>query len=397
MGRRQAGNGLSPFMADKKTNLAWVSGGFQSAKNLLLKIREKFAACEVCECTADTSISQLLSNMNSNQCFSENRLVIIFGLPKMTETEKKKLKAALEVIGEDVFVVFYMISPSDEKAIFNAVEKIGKVYNFEDSVPIRDASGWINKRSKELGFEIESNAAQALAENCGIDSNKNIPIDILEMSLQRLSLYEPKKKKFEISDVVATAVFYENFVIWDLLNACDEKDYCKCLNMLSKANSLSDNEIEAISQMMGTLLWKFRLLLFLKERGANKVTRQQITTEAASLRKITYEGIGFSARSKIDIVATGANAGKQATVWTSNVIASAFDGFYGRKASVELYSRKELYLIIRAIEDATILLRTCQMTNEAYLIADTVLMTICSAFEQNNISKIQVGLMEARD
>jgi len=385
-------------MSDKqKINVAWISGSYHKAKALFEKVKETFKAVECCECTDDTPYENLYNNLHCNQCFSTSRMITMFGIPKMTETEKKKFRATLEKLPDDIFIVFFMISPSDEKAIFNTVEKIGKVYHFDETVPIKESSEYIHHRSRELGITLEASAAEGLAENCGLDSGgKAISIDIIEMSLQRLMLFAPERTNYTLADVVATSVFYENFVIWDLLNACDEKNYEKCQNMLAKATSLSDNEVIGIGLMMGTMLWKYRLLLFLRERTANKIDKKQISAEASSLRKITYEGQGFEAKPKFDTIATGPNAGKPATIWTANVVMGALEGFYGRKPTIDLYSRKELYLIVKALDDASILLRGCQSDAEAQLIADTVLMTICSVMDTKDISRIQNSLIRSR-
>jgi DNA polymerase III delta subunit len=384
-------------MSDKKINVAWVSGGYHRAKELFDKIKEKFKDASPVHITEDSDPMELLNEIESNHCFSTKRIVMVFGIPDMTETQKKKLKASLETIADDVFVVFFMINPTKEKALFSIVEKVGKIYDFDTSVPVREASGWIVRRATELGVAIEQNAAIALAENSGIDSGgKGIPIDVLEMALRRLILYAPTKKSYDTFDVVATAVFYENFVIWDLLNACDEKDYEKCLNMLSKASSLSDNAIEGIAQMMSTLLWKFRLLLFLKEKKASKVDRQTILAQALAMRKISYDGMGFFARTKVNLVETGPNAGKPATLWSTMPLTSAMDGFNGRTPAVDLYNRKDLYLIVKALEDASILIRSSTSENEAFLIADTVLMTVCGSMDSKIINRMQKSIMKTR-
>jgi len=227
---------------DKKVNIIWISGSFFKAKALFARVKEKLKDAECFQCNEETSPAFLIEQFNSNQCFAENKLVVIFALPDMTESQKKKLKSSLENLDKNIFAVFYMISPSSERAMFNIVEKVGKVYDFEDKITIREANNYTNNRATELGFSLSQDAIESLVNNCGIDSEgKNILVDIIEMYLERLSLFAPGKKEYTKEDIIATTVFYENFVIWDLIKACEEKDYDQCLNMFSKAGVLQNN------------------------------------------------------------------------------------------------------------------------------------------------------------
>jgi len=114
------------------------------------------------------------------------------------------------------------------------------------------------------------------------------------------------------------------------------------------------------------------------------------------LRKISYTGTGLDARAKVDIVESGPNAGNPSTAWSSRVISSATDGFYGKKAAIDIFSRKELYLIVKVLEDASYLIRSCDTENEAMLIADMISMTVCSSFDSKNIDRICKSLMKSR-
>jgi hypothetical protein len=167
--------------------------------------------------------------------------------------------------------------------------------------------------------------------------------------------------------------------------------------MLEKARNFNENDIDTVTQIVNTLLWKYRLLIFLKEKLANNISRQQIINEAQALRKISYEGVGFSSRTKVEVVSTGPNAGKFSAMWNINSINSSFDGFYGRKATVDLYTRKELYLIVKCLEDSLLLIRSCSNDNEALMIADTIFMTICSALDTKSINGIQLTLLSTRE
>lgn len=383
-------------MAENKNNAAWVSGAYYQAKPLLAKIREKFEGAEFFDCYENTLFSKLMTWLSSNSCFADNRLIVIHALPKMTESEKDKLKLAIEKLEGNVWVIFFMIDPSDARAIYNTVKKFGKLYEFDDTVASSSATDWINKRARELGFELEQEAVLAIAENALLVKDKETALDPLESTLQRLTLYAPGKKIYSLEDVISTAAFYNNFVIWNLMNACDERNYEKCLNAFSKCVASNADPIKAINEVLPMMAWKYRMLLCMKELLANGASTEEAVSKASSIRKVAFESSGLKAVSKTNLIESGPDKDKPIPVWNQRACSMAVSGNYGRKPQIEIYSRKDLYLIVKCIEDSLVLARTCSSHGEASLIADVLFMTICSAVDSASVSKILKSLNKVR-
>jgi DNA polymerase III delta subunit len=384
-------------MAENKNNAAWVSGAYYLARPLLSKIREKFEGAESFDCYENTLFSKLMTWLSSNSCFADNRLIVIHALPKMTESEKDKFKLAIEKLDGNVWAIFFMINPSDARAIYNTVKKFGKLYEFEDSVVSNSAIDWINKRARELGFEIEQEAVSAIAENAMlVKDNKETALDPLESTLQRLTLYAPGKKTYSFEDVISTAAFYNSFIIWSLMNACDERNYEKCLNAFSKCVASNSDPIKAINEVLPMMAWKYRMLLCMKELLANGASTEEAVLKTSSIRKVGFETSGLKAITKTNLIESGQDKDKPIPVWNQRACSMAVSGNYGRKPQVELYSRKDLYLIVKCIEDCLILARTCASHGEAGLIADIIFMTICSVADSASISKILKSLSKTR-
>ena len=139
-------------MSEKKVNIAWVSGAYYIAKPILDKIKDKVKGLDPFICNSDTPFNKLFTVLNSNDCFSTNKFVLVYGLPDMTDSEKKKFKNLIENMPEDVLLVFFMIDPSSEKAIFSSVEKVGRIYNSDTSVSIGNAKDWIDKRLRGIAI-----------------------------------------------------------------------------------------------------------------------------------------------------------------------------------------------------------------------------------------------------
>lgn len=385
-------------MNENKINVAWISGSYYLAKSVFDKIKEKTVGIETICCDETTEFTYLLANINSNQCFGTNRLIVVYDLPELTDSEKKKLKTAIENVSSDVLLVFFMIDPSDESAIFNSVNKVGKVYHFEPLVHSSSVGEWIDKRISELNASITSEAKDAIRDNVHYDSKGNANIDILNSILEKLTVYSPGKKEYNITDIIVTSAFAENFIVWDLLKSCDEKNIDKCLNLFHSCVMTNNNAMSALNEVINVLVWKYRLLFFLKERKANnaKIDSETLIKEACDIRKISYIGTGFGAKTELVITQSGPNEGKPASVWSPYVVSKEINSSYGKKSTLELYSRKELYLIIKCLEDCLFLARTCNDNSEAYLISDIIFMTICSSLDINSIKRIQNNLMKIR-
>jgi hypothetical protein len=314
----------------------------------------------------------------------------------MTESEKDKFKLAIEKLEGNVWVIFFMIDPSDARAIYNTVKKFGKLYEFDDSVASNSATDWINRRARELGFELDQEAVAAIAENALLVNDKETALDPLESTLQRLTLYAPGKKVYSFEDVISTAAFYNNFIIWSLMNACDERNYEKCLNAFNKCVASNADPIKAINEILPMMAWKYRMLLCMKDLLANGASTEETVLRTSSIRKVAFESSGLKAVTKTNLIESGPDKDKPIPVWNQRACSMAVSGNYGRKPQIELYSRKDLYLIVKCIEDSLVLARTCTSHGEASLIADVLFMTICSVLDSASVSKILKSLNKIR-
>lgn len=388
-------------MSDTKPRIAWLSGSYFARRQMMAKIREKFAGHDIFVCDQSCTVEYLLSQMQSTGCFSEKRLVIINEMPVFRDSNRskyiKQMKEVLESLDEDLFVVFNGIS-SKEKTLYSVAEKIGKVYNYPDVIDRKAAPQWTMDLLRKHGYSIDYNIANALIENCGFDSSLNgIGVDMMEMAINRLVLCMPKdKKQVELEDVELSVFEHQNFIVWDILNAIDGQDYDRCINMMHKVKLLDNNIIQAITSVMHTLLWKFRLLLFLKDALAIDKDVSKAANGALTIRRLRREGVGDSAVMVSDMFKTGESAGQPQTAWNRMSVQQAVEGMYGRQPTISLYTRRDIYRINRAIQNAILHLRTTQNEGEAFLLADIVFMTACKTVDDKNIHKMMNAFEKAQ-
>jgi len=381
-----------------KSNVAWIFGAYYLCSSLLSKIKAKYSHAEYYAIDASASFADLYNLLVSVSCFSSCKLIVITELPEMTDGDRKKLKEALETLDESNLIVFYMIDSADEKNLFGAVEKIGKIYQFESTVPLSSAKEWLHKRIGELNIKLDDDAMQSLLENTQtIQNGKSVLADTLENSLQRLIAYEPEKQSYSIDDVIATATFCENFIIWNLLSACDSRNYEDCINQFDKSISLHSNVIAALNETLNLMTWKYRMLLVIKDLMANGCSQQVAIEKTSAIRKVGFEGAGLGAVTKSQLVQSGANKGNPTTVWNQGVCNQSVNSFYGKKPQIEIYSRKDLFVIVECLEESLYWARTCKFDNEALLIADIVFATICNKMDNVAIKKMKASLNKMRE
>jgi DNA polymerase III delta subunit len=378
-----------------KVQVAWLSGGYHRRRAMLLQIREKFKGAELFVCDGSVAFEYLMTHMQSTGCFEESKLVIVNEMPVFKDSNRAKyikhFKEVISELDESIFVVFNGISPTKEKALFTLVKEIGRSYEYPDAIDKKEAPRWLSDQFQKRGYSIDYKASEALVETCGYDrSVGGIGADMLEMSIDRIIRYLGEEKKVSLETVEATIFRHENFIVWDILNAVDDKNYERCVTMLSKVHLLDENVIQAISQLMSTMLWRFRMLLFLKESLAVLKDPNKVVEAAMLMRKLkrSNDQTGFGAIYSPENYASGDNEGKPQVAWTKNVVEGALNGFYGRDPAVNLYTRRDIYRIVRAIQNAILHIRGLQSESLAFLLADTVFMVACNVADDQHIKLI---------
>ena len=387
-------------MSENKSHVAWLSGGYHARRAMLAKIREKLAGYDTFESDENVSFEYLMTKIQGTGCFSEKQLVIIHHMPMFKDSNKQKymklLKEAVERLDPDIYVVFNGIEK--EKSLFAVVQKVGKVFESPDRLDRKEASPWVIEMLRKRGFSIDFSIADALVENCGFDASINaIGVDMLHMAIERLiACSRAGKGQISMEDFEVSVFEHQNFVIWDMLNAVEAKDYQKCLNVLGKIRMLDSNVPQAVASVMNTLLWRFRLLIFLKDRMVNDKDQSSVANSALSIRKLKRTGVGDHAAMSSEPFKTGEMAGQPQTCWNKMAVQSALSGMYGRTAAIEIFSRRDIYRIMRAILHAISNLRTVTSEGEALLLADTVFMTACKVGDDKEIKQIMNAVEKAQ-
>lgn len=391
-------------MSSDKIHLAWLSGGYNRRNAMMQRIRERFPTFEYIPIDSDHEFEYLMSKLRSGGCFGSGRLISVTELPKTkTPNEKKKYIERLKKIVSgpmtDCFLVFNGIDPGKEKALFNAIKDYAKVYEYEDLIASRDVVYYISKRLKALELRANEEVCNTLAEYCGKHSSgKGYSADKIEMALLSLSMALGSGAEIVNENIYAVTFKYDEFIVWDMMSALDAKDCERVSSLLSKLQISDKGFNQSSIEMMQMLLWRYRLVLMIREGYSLNKSREEIIKEIRSIKKLTRagSGTGLSAFYEPTLVKTGPNAGEPAAVWTEQVIAIAMDGIYGSSPVVDSWSRKEIYAFIEALTSAISLLRSAS-ENESLLIVDTVLMLGCKLVSRKQAQTILQSINKGKE
>jgi len=389
-------------MPEEKIHVAWLSGGYHRRTAMMQRIRERFSSFEYVVIDSTRDFEFLMSKIRSGGCFNEGRLISVTGIPSTKNANSKKkyikrLEKILEGTMENCFLVFNGVSEKKEKAIFGAVKKYAKFYEFESAIPGREVGQYVAKRMKANNLWANSDIYSMLAEYCGkIPNSRDFNSDKIEMALLSLSLSMPEGSEVTKEHILNITFQYDEFIIWDMMNALDAKDCEQVTHLLSKMQ-IGDKPInQSVTEMITTLIWRYRLILLIREGYSAKQSRADILENALSMRKMTKTGVGTGASYEPSIVKTGANAGKPASVWSQQVVSIAMDGMYGSEPSVDKWSRGKIYVFINALTTGLSYLRGAT-GNESLLIADTILMLGCGILSRSDADVILNSFKELRE
>ena len=377
-------------MSDIKKNIAWVNGSYHFAYDILLKIKTKYSDSELIAIDEQSEFSHFYNTLITCSMFSASKLVIVSGLPEATEADKKHLKEALDSLPENTLVVFFMLDNNKNRSLYNYCQQHAKMYEFDYEIAVNNLDSYIQKRCKEIDICIAQEDIECLLANLQrTASNKTVYVDTIESALLRLVLLQPKKKIYDRNDILQTTISVQNFIIWDMINACDNKDFPKCINLFHDCVSTNYSSAAAFQEILNVLLWKFRMLLCLKEKLANKATQNDAVSFAASIRKLTFKGVAQNSKAEVSTIDSGPNKGKHATTWNESMCRQSMNSFYNRKPQLECYTRKELFVILECLQQSVIFLRSCKHDGQVYLLADILFSVICNHMQQEELSTLK--------
>lgn len=248
----------------------------------------------------ENNIQELIANIETPAFGYPNKLIIarntgIFkkeGKGKSSGISKELkdkindyLKDNIDMINDSIVLVF-VENEVEKNSIFNTIDKIGQICNFEEQKPVQ-----ITKRLKTIcnsyKVNVDENVLQYLIECCGINMQ-----DLINET-RKLIEYVGENGKIQKQDIDKLCIKKIESVIFDLTDNIGQKKIKEAIDVLY--NLISSKE--PIQKILVTLYNHFKKLYFVKIAVANNkdvaVSLNLKTTQMFLVNKYKLQAKGF--------------------------------------------------------------------------------------------------------
>ena len=355
-----------------------LEGNWFQRQEVLNKIKEHLDVYTLYSFDENNNYEYLKQVISEISCFEEKKLIIVDAIPKIKAPDKAQrrskvlnnLKKILPKVPSGNIVVLNNLNISG-KSFIDFIKKIGKVYIFEKNIKKYKACDWVVNYFKEKNKIITIDDAFLIANSLGAEA-KEVNIDKLYLLVKKVEQYTANKKNIVKNDILLVCSQIKEFVVWNLYNCFDDKDFCNSLKMLKELLTFSKNTEHEIVQLMHQLQWKYNLLLLAKNGVNNKKLKKDVCDEILKLNKLERKGV-----SKNIIMNLMIKNDEEVPVYSIGMINSIFEERNGRKASLSCYSFNQLLLINCAITKTLTRIRGGCTSNEIFILIEFIFMTIC--------------------
>jgi len=373
----------------KQANVCWLTGNYHDRKRIINKVKDLLSSHGELECVVcdnETPLVRLQSLISRRGCFEKQRLIILNDWPDTTisnATLYNKFLKMCELVPEGVVLICNNLK-TDAKKFLEGINAIAKVYSFEEEMWQNQADAWVVVEMSRREKEISTSNASIITSAVGTtESGYMVSIDKLHAMCSLLSFYVGKRKSITKEDVVAVCADSSSFVIWNLYNHLDAKDYISSIKMLNHRANVSKTARTFAEQVLHSMIWRYRILFFAKEATSSNMTMTDVIASASEWYKIKKTGSGLSCKCTYDLTEKD---NRPKPIYNQKVIEKLFDGKY-RKPPVVSYSRQSTYRILQILERALQRVRYGCTENEIIILLDTVVMLICGKIDYDMLDK----------
>ena len=372
-------------MDKKKVNVCFLKGNLFQRKEILQKIKNSFETFELSIYDKSSSYKYVEQKILEYSCFSENRIIILNELPSSSQTRTtvlNHLKKLLLIIPSDCLLILNNLDISS-KSFLSVVNKIGKVFEFDQIIDREAAKKYIFKYFKDKDKKIEIKNVDIIVESISF-GDKKIDLDKLFLLLDKMNQYVGRKKDIKKEDVIAVCSHSNDFIIWDLFNKLDEKNICRSLLLVNNVVSVIEKIEEEVSRIINLMLWRYKLLLYSKGYAVKNVKIEEISQNISNLNKLERKGKDFR-------IITNKKKDKEGNVihaYSKKNIESLFRSYYGRKPTIQCYTEDELLLINYTLYQSLLKIRSGCTISEIVILLELICMVICGKIK--NLSHLDI-------
>jgi DNA polymerase-3 subunit delta len=237
----------------------------------------------------ESSISEILTNLNTPPVFSDKRLVILHQADKIKTDDKKAIIEYIKNPLETTCVIFESIQRKKTDSLLNACRDYGvKIVFYQMSEA--QVTSWLKKYIAEKNFAITDDALKVLLDLAGTD------LAILTSELDKIFIYTADAQKKEITyETVLNSIGFskeENpFEISSYLLNKDIKNAIKCIEKLLNAGqepmfllSLMTNTLTKVLKVKRMTRKGLSHHEIFSQAGLNRFYEQDFISKAANFK-----------------------------------------------------------------------------------------------------------------
>lgn len=205
----------------------------------------------------DTPAPTVFNELRKRSFFQKNnKLVIVINADNFVEKNKDSLESYLQKPSSHSNLILICTKWDKRTKLSKLTEKIGRVI---DCQKIKDYQlpNWLVTRAKYYKKTINLKTAQRLAEDAGNN------LAILDMHLEKLSIYNDKRATIDESDIDALVIADRNRTIFELTDAVAQKNFSQALKILNQMLAHGENSVKIITLLAWQIrrLWRARQML----------------------------------------------------------------------------------------------------------------------------------------
>jgi len=356
----------------KDVKVCWVTGNYTQRSQLIDNIKDSIGECEYFHFNEDSALTFAIEQISTYSPFEDKKLVILNGWPTYKGTKQtaaKKLLKALERLDDKSLVILNNLK-FDSQSFTKSIEKIGRVKRFPESFELSDAARVVGElfEQKQITTDECATLASSLAPPWG---EKTVDADALFLLIKKLDHFVGDRKVIKDVDVRAVCVDNFEFVVWQLLNLLDKKDCHGAFALFSQVVDNSNNLRNDAENILRTMIWRYRLLMLIKESNIKHTSKDALIDNIEKLPKIQRvkstirSNMGFFTRTEKVL-----KDGKDVPLYTNRVIQMGI-------APSAVYDRKTLLSIYKAIVDSFLKVRSTDSDAQIMTCFESLLMLIC--------------------
>lgn len=361
-----------------------IEGSHKKRQEALDNIKKSLDSYDLIRIDEKDEVVDVSHRILEMGCFRD-QLFIFDAFPSLKTPSKDKAKddAKIRSILQDIIpriplgniVVFYNIGIISKKFL-DVIKKEGKIITSETKVLSSQATDYIIKYFEKKDQMIEREFAKMIPDALSGYYDDKVDVDLLRLNIAKLEMITGEKKVIKKDDVFTVCIdISKEFISWQLYDLLDKQDFYGALELSKRY--LFDNSKNIIGDLLfnlNGLLWRYRLILMVRDTIASGTTKKEdIISKLSNLKKIELN----KSNKKVE--------GEKEPLYSEKAIYNILK--QGDNTPLK-YNIKHLNIIVHALMKAIIKIRIGCSESELDIIFEFLLMIICGKIRKSSMLSI---------